>query len=279
MKKVFLLAFIFIFLTGCNKHSNEVSIHVIDVGQGDSILIKTPDNKNMLIDSGDENSGNTVKRYLKKQKISKLDIVIATHPDSDHIGGLDDIIYDFNIDKIYMPNKENNTSSYNDIITACNKKNLDIIKASKGMNLNLGSSVSIKILSPSTTHEDTNLNSIVLNLSYKNKDFLFTGDAEYKNETDIINNYNLEDVDFLKIGHHGSKTSTSDAFLKNTSPDVAIISCGYKNRYNHPHKETLDSLMKYHIPIYRTDEQGDLVFYSDGDTIYTYKSPTKEKDR
>lgn len=274
MKKISLLVFIFLFLTGCNKHSNEVSIHIIDVGQGDSILVQTPDNKNMLIDSGDENSGKTVKRYLKKHKISKIDVVMATHPDSDHIGGLDDILYNFDIDKIYMTDKKNNTSSYNDVITACNKENIDIINASKGMNLNLGSSVNIDILSPSSLYDDTNLNSIVLNLSYKNKDFLFTGDAEYKNETDIISNYNLDDVDFLKVGHHGSKTSTSDLFLKNTSPDVAIISCGYKNMYNHPHKETLESLMKYDIPIYRTDTQGNLVFYSDGNTIYTYTPPS-----
>jgi competence protein ComEC len=273
MKKVFLLAFVILFLTGCNKHSNEVLIHIIDVGQGDSILIQTPDNKNMLIDSGDENSGKIVKRYLKKHKISKLHVIIATHPDSDHIGGLDDILYSFDIDKMYMPNKKNNTSSYNDVINACNKENIDIINAYKGMNFNLGSSVFIDILSPSTSHGDTNLNSIVLNLSYENKDFLFTGDAEYKNENDIINNYNLEDVDFLKVGHHGSKTSTSDIFLKNTSPDVAVISCGYKNRYNHPSQETLDNLMKYDIPIYRTDTQGNLVFYCDGDTIYTYKAP------
>lgn len=251
--------------------SNFLSIHIIDVGQGDSILIKTPNNKNILVDGGDENSQNLIKSYLKKENIKSLDIVIATHPHADHIGSLDYIIDNFSVKAFYMPQKESDSKAYNNILSSCNSKNLDINYLYKDDIINITDDINITVLAPSYIQEDDNLNSIIFNLNYKDKSFLFTGDAETPNEIDITSSFELDDVDFLKVGHHGSNTSTSSEFLEKTTPDMAVISCGYKNSYGHPHQQTLDNLDKNNILTYRTDLLGDLVFYSDGDVIFTKK--------
>lgn len=266
--KLLLIIIIITLLSSCDKKEN-LSIHIIDVGQGDSILIKTPSNKNILIDGGNEDSEHIIRNYLKKEKVKTLDIVIATHPDSDHIGSLDYVVSKFNVKNIYMPNQNTDGSSYKNLINACKNKNLDINYLFKDDILNVDEYIDFIVLSPSYIQNDNNLNSLVLNLKYKNKSFLFTGDCEKSNEIDIINSFNLNDVDFLKVAHHGSSSSSTKEFIKNTSPDVAIISCGYKNQYGHPHQSTLDTLKENNVLTYRTDVNGDMVFYSDGLTITT----------
>ena len=270
----FLLIIIIITLfSGCDK-KEILSIHIIDVGQGDSILIKTPSDKKILIDGGNEDSEHIVKNYLRKEKIKTLDIVIATHPDSDHIGSLDYVVNKFNVKTIYMPKQNTDSSSYKNLIKACKDKNLNINYLFKGDILNIDEYIDLVVLSPSYIQQDNNLNSIVFNLNYKEKSFLFTGDCEESNEIDIINSFNLNDVDFLKVAHHGSSSSSTSEFIKETSPDVAVISCGYKNQYGHPHQSTLDTLEENNVLTYRTDINGDMIFYSDGSTIttkYKYK--------
>ena len=270
----FLLIIIIITLfSGCDK-KEILSIHIIDVGQGDSILIKTPSDKKILIDGGNEDSEHIVKNYLRKEKIKTLDIVIATHPDSDHIGSLDYVVNKFNVKTIYMPKQNTDSSSYKNLIKACKDKNLNINYLFKGDILNIDEYIDLVVLSPSYIQQDNNLNSIVFNLNYKEKSFLFTGDCEESNEIDIINSFNLNDVDFLKVAHHGSSSSSTSEFRKETSPDVAVISCGYKNQYGHPHQSTLDTLEENNVLTYRTDINGDMIFYSDGSTIttkYKYK--------
>lgn len=272
-KRVIIAIIIFLTLplTSCNKYKDLLSINIIDVGQGDCILISTPENKNILIDGGDENSERIIKSYLKKRKIKKLDIVIATHFDKDHIGSLDYIIDKFNIGKVYTSKDVDKSQAYNNLIKSCRNKNLNFEILKKGDKIKITKDINIIVLNPSYIQENKNLNSIAINLSYINMDFLFTGDCEESNEVDMINSYNLENVDFLKIAHHGSSSSSSDKFIKETSPDIAVISCGYKNQYGHPHKSTLDTLNKYKVKTFRTDINGDLVFYSDGYKIFTTK--------
>ncbi|MEG0050603.1 MAG: ComEC/Rec2 family competence protein [Terrisporobacter sp.] len=266
-----IIIFLLLFLNGCRKYDNFLCINIIDVGQGDCILVSTPDKKNILIDAGDENSEKIVKSYLKHHKIKKLDVIIATHLDKDHIGSLDYIIDNFKVDKIYTPNQIDNSTHYNNLIKSCKDKNLKINYLSKGDNISFTKDINLSVLSPSYISQDNNPNSIVLNLRYINMDFLFTGDCEESNELDMINSYNLEDVDFLKIAHHGSSSSSTDNFIKEVSPTIGVISCGYKNQYGHPHKSTLDTLRKYSVATYRTDHSGDLVFYCDGNKIFTTK--------
>lgn len=256
------------FITSCSKDSL-LSIHIIDVGQGDSILIQTPNKTNILVDGGDENSERIVKSYLKKEKIKNIDMVLATHPDTDHIGSLDYIINNFKVSKVYMSEVKSDNSAFSNLINSCNKQNVDISYLYKGDYINIDDEILLKVLSPSYIQAENNLNSLVFNLSYKDKSFLFTGDSEVSNEIDIIGSYDLDNVDFLKVSHHGSSSSTSIDFLSNITPDVAVISCGYKNQYGHPHQSTLDNLEEFNVITYRTDLLGDIVFYSDGKIIFT----------
>ena len=278
MKRRFfiLLLIIISFLSGCSKDYH-LSIHIIDVGQGDSILLQTPNNKNILVDGGTDDSEHIVKSYLKKQKIKCIDYIIATHPDSDHIGGIDNIIKKFQVKSVYMPEQSTDSLDYKNLLTACSAKDITINYLYKGDTLKIEDSIDLLVLSPSFIQNENNLNSIVFKLDFKDKSFLFTGDAELSNENDIINSFKLEDVDFLKVGHHGSSSSTSVNFLNEITPDVAVISCGYKNQYGHPHRSTLDNLSNSGTTTYRTDLSGDMVFYSDGETIYTKKNYEYEK--
>lgn len=268
-KKILIFSIIIIaLLTGCNKNK-DFCIHIIDVGQADSILITTPSSKNMLIDGGDEDSSKIIKSYLKNKKVKNLDVVVATHPDSDHIGSLDYIIDNFDVEKIYMPKQNTDSECYINLIDSCNKKNLKVNYLSKDDSFNLDNYTEIYVLSPNYITDNNNSNSIVLNISYKNNNFLFTGDCEESNEMDIINSYELENVDFLKVAHHGSSTSSSLAFLQETTPSIAVISCGYKNDYGHPHRSTLQNLESVGAKVFRTDVNGSMQFYSDGNKIYS----------
>lgn len=267
-KILFFLIIIIALLSGCDKNK-DFCVHVIDVGQADSILITTPSNKNMLIDGGDEDSAKIIKSYLKNKKVKNLDVIVATHPDSDHIGSLDYIIDNFDVEKIFMTNQITDSECYTNLIDSCNNKNLKINYLSKDDSFNLDDSTHIYVLSPSYITDNNNSNSIVLNIKYKNNSFLFTGDCEESNEIEMINSYDLEDIDFLKVAHHGSYTASSLSFLKEITPDIAVISCGYKNTYGHPHQSTLDNLEAVNAKIFRTDKNGSMQFYSDGEKIYS----------
>lgn len=276
--KFFIIFILFFLLTGCSDN-DLLSIHVIDVGQGDSILIQTPNGKNFLVDGADEDEANIVKSYLRKQNIRHLDFIIATHCDTDHIGGLDTIIKDFEVNKLFMPKEVNDNKAYNNLITSCSNSNIPIDHLCAYDSIKLMDNLTLDVLSPTYIQDESNLNSIVFTLTYHNKSFLFTGDCESENETEIINSFDLDNVDFLKVGHHGSSSSTSLDFLSATTPDIAAISCGYKNQYGHPHPSTLNNLNQNNILIYRTDLHGDLVFYSDGDIIFTKKDYELNKSR
>lgn len=247
---------------------NSIKISYIDVGQGDSALIQV-NGKNLLIDAGTNESTNKLISYLDKQNIKKLDYVVATHPHEDHIGGMDTVIKKYDIGQFYAPKKLTNTKTFESMISALKSKNLKINVAKAGVNLDLGKNVKCEMVAPNSDNYGDNLNnySAVIKITYGNSKFLFTGDAEKLNEKEILDkNYDISS-DVLKVGHHGSSSSSSKSFLDKVSPKIAIISCGKNNDYGHPHRETINELTKRKIQIYRTDVDGTIVLKSDGNKI------------
>lgn len=247
---------------------SQLKVHYIDVGQGDSILIQTPNGKNMLIDAGTNESTSKVTAYLSRLGITQLDIIAGTHPHEDHIGGMDAVINMFRVGKVYMPKVTATTQTYEDVITALKNKGLSITTPASGTTVDLDPAVKLEILAPNnSTYDDLNNYSIVFKLTYGNKSFLFTGDAQALSESEMLSKgYNLS-ADVLKVGHHGSNTSTSDAFLNAVNPKYAVISVGKDNVYGHPAQNTLQKLGAKGITTYRTDLNGTIVATSDGQNI------------
>lgn len=246
---------------------NSIKISYIDVGQGDSALIQV-NGKNLLIDAGTNESTNKLISYLDKQNIKKLDYVVATHPHEDHIGGMDTVIKKYDIGEFYAPKKLANTKTFESMMNALKSKNLKINVAKAGVNLDLGKNVKCEMIAPNAdNYEDVNNYSAVIKITYGNSKFLFTGDAEKLSEKEILNkNYDIS-ADVLKVGHHGSSSSSSKPFLDKVTPKIAIISCGKNNDYGHPHRETMNELTKRKIQVYRTDVDGTIVLRSDGNKI------------
>lgn len=246
--------------------NGELKVHFIDVGQADSILIQQG-NSSMLIDAGNNEDSETVKSYIASQGIKKLDYVIGTHPHEDHIGGLDYVINSFEIGNIYMPKTTSTTKTFKDVINSIQVKKMQITTPQPGDSFKLGQA-DCKILAPnSDSYEDANNYSIVIKVTFGNNTFMFTGDAEALSEKEMINKGFDVKADVLKVGHHGSSSSTSDEFLKKVSPKYAVISVGKDNDYGHPHKETMAKLKNSGISLYRTDECGTIVCTADGNNI------------
>lgn len=269
-----LSSFFYTFFSYVQKNFFQVSnhnlrFHFIDVGQGDSSLIITPKGKTILIDAGDEAHAKKVVSYIREQGIEKLDLVIATHPDADHIGGMDKVIKNFDIDVFAMPDVSAKTNQYKQIQRELKAKKMRATRLYQGDEVQIDDDIDFEILSPvkGKKYDDTNEYSIVAKIVYKDTSFILMGDATMENEVDIINNVPDIDIEVLKLGHHGSSTSSSDYFITKTSPNIAIISCGKNNKYGHPHQEVMRVLKKHGVTPYRTDEMGDIVITSDGKEI------------
>jgi competence protein ComEC len=244
-----------------------LKVHFIDVGQGASQLIISPTGKTILIDAGNNDKEKLVVAYLKKEKIKKIDILIGTHPDADHIGGLDKVIDNFDIGKIYMPKVQSNTETFKDVLVAIQKKGMKVTTAKSGLVLEWDVNVKVEMIAPVGTYDDTNDMSAVVHVTYGSNTFLLTGDAETKSETDMLNSGANLKSDLLMVGHHGSKSSTSQKFLDSVNPKYAVIQVGKDNKYGHPTAEVLKKLNDKGIKIYRNDQQGNIIFNSNGKDI------------
>lgn len=254
------------------SNAEGIEIHYIDVGQGDATLVKSGDHA-MLIDAGPEDCGTKLQQYLLKQGVDSLDYLILTHPDSDHIGGGDVIITKFDCGTVMMPDYRKDTESCRDMEEALKYRGYTALNPAAGSSYSMGEA-SFTILGPVQNAEDANNCSIALMLTYGSNRFLFTGDAEEEEEGDLLASGVSLDADVYQAGHHGSSSSSSERFMEAINPSYTVISCGEGNSYGHPHAEVLNRLRSMHTNVFRTDEQGSLIAYSDGNTIRWNASPS-----
>lgn len=246
--------------------AGNVTVHFIDVGQGDAIFVDTP-GLDMLVDGGSRGAGDIVTGYLQSLNVTRIDFVVATHPHADHIGGLIKVLTLFNATQIPVvvdSGLNATTATYDDYVLAVGNRTLQV--AVRGDIINLGNGVEATILNPSSPHEsdDANDNSVVLLLRVYNVTFLLTGDSEEHSESSILAAGYGQGITVLKVGHHGSRTSTSSEYLEAFDPEIAVMSVGEGNRYDHPHPETLEKLTLEEVAVYRTDLHGTVRVTTDG---------------
>ena len=229
-----------------------LKVYFFDVGQADSMLIQN-NGENMLIDAGNNEDGEMLVNNLKTLGVEKIDYLVGTHPHEDHIGGMDDIINNFSIGKIFMPNVTTNTKTFEDVLDAAKNKDLQIETPKIGDEFTVGSA-NCSVVYVGDDKENLNLSSIIIKLNYNNLSYLFTGDAE----AEIENKIDVGKINILKVAHHGSDTSSSEKFVKETEPEVAIILVGKDNSYGHPSDEIIKRYEEVGSKIYRTDEVGNI---------------------
>lgn len=253
---------------GAQDYSDKLVVHFIDVGQGDSTFIQFPNGETSLIDGGTKKDGDKVVNYLKKLNITNIDYLISTHPHEDHIGGLPEVIRNFSIGKVYMPDITANTHIFEELLKEIQNRDLKIDLSKAGDLLIDQKGLKFITLAPNIDdYSNTNDFSIVTKIEYMDNSFLITGDAEKASEVDMINGkYNLKS-NVLKVGHHGGRTSSNKEFLEKVYPDYSIISLGKDNTYGHPHEETINRLHEVGTKIMRTDELGNIVIVSDGKSL------------
>ncbi|MFS0689415.1 S-layer homology domain-containing protein [Sporosarcina sp. 179-K 8C2 HS] len=247
------------------KPAPNMQVHFIDVGQGDSILIQSPNGKNMLIDGGDKSHGNKVVAFLKSKGVPTLDVVVATHPDADHIGGLPAVLNNFKVNQFIDSGKAHTTQTYLDLLTLIDKENIPFKVAKTGDVINLDSHIKTTVLYADENASDSNDASIVTRVAYGSVSFLLTGDAEAAIEQKMMSQGNVKST-YLKAGHHGSNTSSSAAFINAVRPVGTILSYGKDNSYGHPHAEVMQRLNAVGSKIYSTAQSGDITVTTNGTT-------------
>ena len=255
------------------EFSDEMKVHFIDVDQGDSTFIELPNGEAMLIDAGEADQADKVVTYIYTQGYDTIDYVVATHAHSDHIGGLPVVLDSFNIENFYMTSAVATTSIYEDMLNAVDESGATVHDVMAGDVIYDEANLLIEVVAPKEIdYDEQNNNSIVIKLTYGDDKFLFTGDAEKSEEDGIWTNIKC---DVLKVGHHGSDSSSSSNFLKKVEASYAVISCGLHNSYGHPSDEVLKRLDDRNIDVYRTDLQGTIVFTSDGSNISVNVNPSE----
>jgi competence protein ComEC len=251
--------------------TQRLTVSFLDVGQGDAIFIETPNGTQILIDGGP--NGGVLRELGKRMSFfdRSIDMILVSHPDMDHVGGLPELFDRFSVKHLLVSGVSSDNSAYEEMMNGAKKENTDIRFARRGrIVLDQEHGIFLDILFPDreVTGLETNMSSVVMKLIYRETSFLFTGDSPQAIEKYLISqDPKVLDVDVLKLGHHGSKTSNSEEFLLNTSPEYAIISAGKGNSYGHPHKEVLDLLNKDNIPYLDTMDVGTIVFESDGKSL------------
>lgn len=272
MKKIIVLLLCIFLLAGCTEvvktekipvtAGHEMQVHFIDVGQGDSILIESPNGKTMLVDGGVKGAGQQIVSYLKELGINKLDIVVATHPDADHIGGLIPVLDTMPIEQFYDSGKVHTSQTFEEMLTRIDEKNIPYHVPKTGDEIEFDKEVNVKVLNANEQATDNNDASIVLKMTYGNVSFLLTGDAGIALEKDMLQ-YDVT-ATVLKAGHHGSNTSSSEEFVRAVKPEVTILSYGEDNKYGHPHTEVVDRLQAIGSKIYATADLGTITVSTDG---------------
>nr|WP_255421360.1 MULTISPECIES: MBL fold metallo-hydrolase [Paraliobacillus] len=240
-------------------------VHFINVGQGDSILIETPNQENILIDGGPPDASEKVIAYLKEQNIKEIDLLIATHPDIDHIGGLLKVIDQFKIKEIWDSGKFYYTRTYHRYFRKIKNGNIPIEIAKVNTMKTLGDNISLIVLNANSILKTNNQSSLALSLTYGSVDFLLMSDVEKKQEIKLMQRTDVES-EVLKVAHHGSDTSSSFAFLQAVDPEIAILSYGEDNTYGHPVGTTVNKLLDVGATLYSTAKAGDIVIATDGET-------------
>lgn len=272
MKKIIVLLLCIFLLAGCTEAvktekipvtaGHEMQVHFIDVGQGDSILIESPSGKTMLIDGGVKGAGQQIVSYLKELGINKLDIVVATHPDADHIGGLIPVLDNMMTEQFYDSGKVHTSQTFEEMLTRIDEKNIPYHVPKIGDDIEFDKDVNVKVLNANDQATDNNDASIVLKMTYGNVSFLLTGDAGVALEKEMLQ-YDVK-ATVLKAGHHGSNTSSSEEFIQAVKPEVTILSYGEDNKYGHPHAEIVDRLQAIGSKIYATADLGTITVSTDG---------------
>lgn len=275
---VLLLFFVLIIEPSNAIHAEQqpsMEVHFIDVGQGDCILIQTPGNKTILIDGGTPKSGNEIVEFLGEKHIEKIDLLIVTHPDIDHIGGLTKVIKSTKIEKVLDSGKLYTTKTYRKYINQLANKNIPVEIAEKNQMIKLDPSLKIRVLNTYEPFRNNNESSIALKVTYKKMDFLFMGDIEKEQEKKIMKTEDLQ-AEFLKVAHHGSRTSSSLGFLKKVNPLVAILTYSKQNDYGHPVDQVIQNLYKVNASIFSTAVFGNITITTNGTDydIWTEKEPT-----
>lgn len=241
----------------------EMKVHFLDVGQGDSILVQSPNGKNLLVDGSTKKAGKDVVDYLRKQGVEKLDYVVATHPDADHIGGLISVLNSISIKNFVDSGKVHTSQTYEEMLQLILDKDIPFTVPNIGDNISLDDELDIKVLNVGDDSDDNNEASIVLKISYGEISFLLMGDADTVVEKEILERANVE-ATVLKAGHHGSDTSSSKEFIEAVNPKVTILSYGKDNSYGHPDAEVMSRLEQIKTQIYGTAEVGNIVVETDG---------------
>ena len=274
-KFLILLFIIFIALVakyyGDYSFSSDVEVNgkfiasFIDVGQGDSIFLEFPNGKNMLIDAGEKYESETVQSFINSKGYFSLDYVVGTHPHTDHIGGLESIIRRYEIGEIYLPKVVHTSKTYENLLTTINELGYKVNSAISGMEIINEKGLEVKILSPkNSNYSELNNYSVVIKIVFGNTSFLFMGDAETVVEDEILDEVN---ADVVKVGHHGSDTSSSEEFVKSVNAKYAVIMSGVDNQYDLPDKAIVDRWKSNGAEVYNTSENGNVIITSDGRNI------------
>ncbi len=248
----------------------EMAVHFFDVGQGDSEFIEFPNGKTMLIDAGESEMGERVVSNIKALGYDEITYVVATHPHSDHIGGLVTVLNSFNVDTVYMPSVSANTSTFEKLIYILENKKCKVVEAKSGVVVIDEDNLFAQFVAPvSDKYDNLNDYSAVLKLKHGNNSFLFTGDAEKTSENEITADIK---ADVLKVGHHGSNTSSTKKFVEKVNPKYAVFEVGKDNSYNHPSSEIVKRYEKIGAEILRTDKNGNITIKSDGNELTVFKN-------